>query len=666
MSQVTAFSKTPPDDMSHVGRAVDFVPGDGGILSHFVVCGIAPEDIAENVTESSNQIVPMPKVLFHWAPPDPKTGEAPSLPDQFLDFCFPVDRHAMLKWVPTDSPLVKDAIYDPQHETVDPFVFLISGNEHPTIGVAISRLELARVSPPLIVKKQQRNQQAAPVKPEATPEKPDGEKTEEKKEEGNPEEKKDDENGAKPEDEKKESEQKVDEAKPEGEKKEEDVKKPEEKKGDEEKKEEAKPEEEKKEEVKPEEVKKNEEKKEEVKPEEKKTPVPAPTEKKDEKAVQPKPEEKKQCYVAVTRRCYVVLSTQCVLPLLAEMLTAILGVDFSAFSDNRRKIVDIVLSPDCTQRNLDDVINSLVPEPIPPLALAMMKFCNEALKVPKPGEMLQYKMPSLPSQPQTPRMFRCPSAPSVRDSAMSILMDWSLVTLFEYLDLPNVISVLTAIWCERPVLFVCPDISVLTSIAFSILPASRPLSWQGIFIPLLPCRMSDCIDAPVPYVIGLPSLPNNDPPEAHRVEDVLVVDVLKNIVYNWGEKIPSLPDSRVLMDKLRPLHKEVFAPAKVRNSASFFPRAPRGSTKRIAIAQQLAARLAEYTTWILTQVQQHYRNMCAKAGAPVSMSALEKSFINSAKRANRPFIADFVKSQQFATYFIWNISLEPPPGENDN
>ena len=608
MSGVSAFSNTPPDDMSHVGRAVDFTPGTTGILAHFVVCGVAPEDVPCDAAASFNQRVPAPQVLYHWAPP----GAAP-LPEQLMDFCFPVDRRAPLQWVSIDSPLLRDALCDPQHETVDPFVFLISGEQHPLIGVALSRMEIARIPPPLIVKPHDGV---------------DSSKAEDPSKE-----------------QKEEEEQKEDcEEKKEGE-------------------------EEEKEEKKEQEIVYKAAGEEQAAVSEATTTAttaartatePEP-EKEQKEAKEKGKEEQQKCYVAVTRRCYVILSEQCLLPLLSEMLSAIVGVDFAASAENRRTLLEVVLSSGCVQTEVDAQLAACavaVPAP-PPLARAMMEFCSTALAVPRPGEVLQFRLPSVAALPQAARVFRCPPAPSVRDSAMGVLMEWALVTLFEYLSLPNVLAVLTAVWCERSVLFVCPDVAVLTSLVFALLPASRPLAWQGIFIPLLPTTMSDCIDAPVPYAIGIPCLPADAPPAAHRVDGVIVVDVLRNALYNWGDRIPDLPDARVLAGKLRPLHDAVFVPPHARAN-TFYQPALRGSAKRLAVAQSLAARLAEYTTWILSQIKDHYRTMCARAGTPVPLAALEKSFIASSRRANRPFVSAFIGTQQFATYFHWNISFVPP------
>ena len=220
-------------------------------------------------------------------------------------------------------------------------------------------------------------------------------------------------------------------------------------------------------------------------------------------------------------------------------------------------------------------------------------------------------------------------------------------------------NILCAVWCERSVLFVCPDINILTSIVFATVPTVRPMSWQGIFIPLLPTTISDCIDAPVPYIIGIPALPEGEPPSKRRVDGVLVVDVLNDVVYNWGERLPEIPENRVLSGKLKPLHASVYISPKAR-SKGVEESALRGSTERLKSSVRLSEVLVEYTTWVLSQVRSHYKSISAKTGKPATLAVLGKSFTASAKRQNKQFIENFVGTQQFSSYFYWNISLLPP------
>jgi hypothetical protein len=41
----------------------------------------------------------------------------------------------------------------------------------------------------------------------------------------------------------------------------------------------------------------------------------------------------------------------------------------------------------------------------------------------------------------------------------------------------------------------------------SFIPLLRPFVFQGALIPILPHSLEECLDAPVPFIIGLPKLP---------------------------------------------------------------------------------------------------------------------------------------------------------------
>lgn len=69
---------------------------------------------------------------------------------------------------------------------------------------------------------------------------------------------------------------------------------------------------------------------------------------------------------------------------------------------------------------------------------------------------------------------------------------WSslpLSLLFECLSLPNILTLLAALLCERQVAFVSSQYSLLTSCAESILSLLYPLTWTHVYIPILPRRL---------------------------------------------------------------------------------------------------------------------------------------------------------------------------------
>ena len=44
---------------------------------------------------------------------------------------------------------------------------------------------------------------------------------------------------------------------------------------------------------------------------------------------------------------------------------------------------------------------------------------------------------------------------------------------------------------------------MLYQVAYSIKYLIYPFNWQGVFIPVLPARLMACLQAPVPYIMGI-------------------------------------------------------------------------------------------------------------------------------------------------------------------
>eukprot|EP00727_Mastigamoeba_balamuthi_P002781 m51a1_g1250 hypothetical protein (721) ;mRNA; f:19088-21723 len=290
--------------------------------------------------------------------------------------------------------------------------------------------------------------------------------------------------------------------------------------------------------------------------------------------------------------------------------------------------------------------------------LSLLEYCSATIRTPAPGDTMHYRFPSSPQY----RSWRCPTAPSSSECAAAIVSEWALLTLFERLSLENVLRVFSTLMCERSLLIVCDHAPTLTAVALSTTPLARPLLWQGLFISLLPHSLHDVLDAPVPYVIGTTGLDGPAP------EGVIMLDVLKDQMQNYGGPLPPLPDGRVLFQRLRALHTQARTLAL---AAASQPRAPQSQQQRANLSHAIAEKFREYTEWLLAQVTTHFRQMLTKAQkaarAPgstpqrVTQEALANSFSSSAQQQNRAFTKAFLMSQMFATYFHRHLDVMQPP-----
>jgi len=71
----------------------------------------------------------------------------------------------------------------------------------------------------------------------------------------------------------------------------------------------------------------------------------------------------------------------------------------------------------------------------------------------------------------------------------------------------------------------------------------RPLVWQGILIPVLPALMMDCLDAPIPIVLGLQTFPEH---RSDALSELFVVDVDNNVSVRPRNNWEDLPDRKQL------------------------------------------------------------------------------------------------------------------------
>jgi hypothetical protein len=81
--------------------------------------------------------------------------------------------------------------------------------------------------------------------------------------------------------------------------------------------------------------------------------------------------------------------------------------------------------------------------------------------------------------------------------------------LTEYLnafDARNMCRIFAALLNERRILITSSRISRLTGCVQAANSLIYPMQWQHIFIPILPKNLIDYLNAPMPYLIGVPSV----------------------------------------------------------------------------------------------------------------------------------------------------------------
>ncbi|RHY38256.1 hypothetical protein DYB38_007604, partial [Aphanomyces astaci] len=89
----------------------------------------------------------------------------------------------------------------------------------------------------------------------------------------------------------------------------------------------------------------------------------------------------------------------------------------------------------------------------------------------------------------------------------ALLLEWSLPIVLTSMTMDSVLQTIAALLLEMKVLVVCDDIELLTATVLGVVSLLAPLVWTGPLIAVLPSSLSEYLEAPVPFVIGVQALP---------------------------------------------------------------------------------------------------------------------------------------------------------------
>lgn len=120
--------------------------------------------------------------------------------------------------------------------------------------------------------------------------------------------------------------------------------------------------------------------------------------------------------------------------------------------------------------------------------------------------------------------------------------------IFECLDIGNVLFAWYTLACERKLLLVSSQLSLLSVCAEILCSMLFPMRWSHLYIPLLPRLLTPMLDAPMPYLCGISR--ENFP---HAVGDIsdetVVVDLDRNVI-TMGRQVIFLHGVSLLLNKL--------------------------------------------------------------------------------------------------------------------
>lgn len=102
--------------------------------------------------------------------------------------------------------------------------------------------------------------------------------------------------------------------------------------------------------------------------------------------------------------------------------------------------------------------------------------------------------------------FHRPHSESVSMERRMLLLEYAAPMLFALLSVDQVLFLLGCLCCEHKVLVVSDHVNIVSSCVLALTTLLDPLQWAGPVITVLPPRLDELLDAPVPLIAGRVSI----------------------------------------------------------------------------------------------------------------------------------------------------------------
>ena len=128
------------------------------------------------------------------------------------------------------------------------------------------------------------------------------------------------------------------------------------------------------------------------------------------------------------------------------------------------------------------------------------------------------------------------------------LLEYHLPVLLSAIPLRTILLLLGILISEMQVVILCEDLCLLSSTSISLHSLLQPLTWQSIYLPICPYRMSYYLDAPTPFLIGVPFLP----PSFRPAQGLVILDLYEGVLRVHPEDLS--PNNSNIDDSVRLPH----------------------------------------------------------------------------------------------------------------
>eukprot|EP00271_Cylindrocystis_brebissonii_P004863 TRINITY_DN16781_c0_g1_i1.p1 TRINITY_DN16781_c0_g1~~TRINITY_DN16781_c0_g1_i1.p1 ORF type:complete len:740 (-),score=110.14 TRINITY_DN16781_c0_g1_i1:1248-3467(-) len=225
---------------------------------------------------------------------------------------------------------------------------------------------------------------------------------------------------------------------------------------------------------------------------------------------------------------------------------------------------------------------------------------------------------------------------------------WTITILCSLLSLKNILVLVEAALLEKQIVFVSPNLGILSALVLSVIPLIRPYVWHSLLLPILPDDMLGFLEAPVPFVVGVQ---HKTPEVRQRTSNLVRVNVHKNKM-KLPSALPSFPKHDQLFAALEPVYTALAnAASGGARQAQLHQSRPvhRVTEKQAQLATQFCSILGEVLDGFCSDLQLHSITDVRPGGERVSL-LLRESYVASFPAQEQPFMKLFSETQMFSIH----------------
>jgi len=260
--------------------------------------------------------------------------------------------------------------------------------------------------------------------------------------------------------------------------------------------------------------------------------------------------------------------------------------------------------------------------------------------VPSPGGELIFQL----SVDMKAKRFICPR----EDIDNYCISEWTMVPSIKILPLDQLLLLFNTILLEKSIVVKSrKSLGTMANLVLSCIPLLRPFEWTGLLISLLPNNLSDVLQAPVPYIVGVNSL--------NTEVEALVIDLDNNKLINQDLNLPLLPEWKKLSHNIKMDYDKIHTGPEYFNSVL----TPSDTQRDASLA--ILESLQKYVSWLLSKVHNYY---VQKAVSDSSLDfkkvrvreEIGSEFVASVSPSNRKFMEAMMSTQHFSVWSSINLS----------